>query len=373
MKERKRQQDSHRNFHITLCASTDRSIQHSINKIPLAMIPDWSPLASAFDPFETLAVDSLRLPVLLDGLVLIIANSGRQAPERVFSVSKPLAFQIFHAVFREGLPDPTLVNAVMLALISAVADSGVDTERLGYQQKAIAGIRKRMDRVDEATSESTIEAILLLAGAEVSLAESSDDVVEFMIAGPPGRRDRAQLHMGAVQQLLNICKERGIYLTAGIKRAIFSTLDTRYFSPSFYRAPRGSDHRRGVFGDDFIEIGEDLHALQCIRNIPGAKKGDPLMMAYINNHTAWIQSRLGLLRVEGVVLRSCRLAAYICSVMLCCTAWCGLFISSHISKQLFEKLDQPRKEEIWEENLDLMLRLACIGGALAPEEGSRRR
>lgn len=36
-----------------------------------------------------------------------------------------------------------------------------------------------------------------------------------------GRRGQVQLHMGAVQQLLTICKERGIYLTAGIKRAIF--------------------------------------------------------------------------------------------------------------------------------------------------------
>ncbi|KAJ4153685.1 hypothetical protein LMH87_010163 [Akanthomyces muscarius] len=349
MRKRKSQQDSQQNFHTMRCVSTD---------------------TDAFDPFESLAVDSSRLRVLLDDY------RGRQAPEPVFSVSKPLAFQSFQAVFREGLVDPTLVNAVMLALVSAVTGSKMDKERLGYQQHAIVGIRKRMDRVEEATSETTIGAILLLAGIEARM----------------GRRGQVQLHMGAVQQLLTICKERGIYLTAGIKRAIFWqdlnasilagsprlfshttfaelqwTRDT--FSPSFYRAPPGFAKRRGVLGDEFIEILEDLHALQCIRNIPGAKRGDPLMMAYINNHTASIQSRLGLLRAEGVVARSCRFAAYICSVMLCCTVWCGLFIPSHISEQLFRELNRTRDEEIWEEDLDLMLWLACIGGAFAPEGG----
>jgi hypothetical protein len=32
---------------------------------------------------------------------------------------------------------------------------------------------------------------------------------------------QVQLHMGAVQQLLDICRTKGVYLTGGIKRAIF--------------------------------------------------------------------------------------------------------------------------------------------------------
>jgi hypothetical protein len=32
---------------------------------------------------------------------------------------------------------------------------------------------------------------------------------------------QVQLHMEAVQQLLEICQREGIYLTGGIKRAIF--------------------------------------------------------------------------------------------------------------------------------------------------------
>lgn len=32
---------------------------------------------------------------------------------------------------------------------------------------------------------------------------------------------QVQLHMNAVQQLLNLCQTQGVYLTDGIKRAIF--------------------------------------------------------------------------------------------------------------------------------------------------------
>lgn len=42
-------------------------------------------------------------------------------------------------------------------------------------------------------------------------------------------------------------------------------------------------------------------------------------------------------------------------------------LQSHISEQLFRELNRTRNEEIWEEDLDLMLWLACIGGAFAPE------
>lgn len=36
-----------------------------------------------------------------------------------------------------------------------------------------------------------------------------------------GMRSQVQLHMGAVQGLLKMCRADGIYLTPGIKRAIF--------------------------------------------------------------------------------------------------------------------------------------------------------
>jgi hypothetical protein len=95
-------------------------------------------------------------------------DKARQAPEPVFSIAEELAFQNFRAVFRTGLVDPALLNAVMLSLSLAVTGGTVDQECLGYQGKAIHYIRQKMSSLDEATSESNIGAILLLAGVEVS-------------------------------------------------------------------------------------------------------------------------------------------------------------------------------------------------------------
>ena len=51
-----------------------------------------------------------------------------------------------------------------------------------------------------------------------------------------------------------------------------------------------------------------------------------MLMAHINNHTASIQSRLVGLPNLSPVLECCHLAAYVCSVMLCCKVWCALVI-----------------------------------------------
>ena len=71
---------------------------------------------------------------------------------------------------------------------------------------------------------------------------------------------------------------------------------------------------------------QDIHALQCIRDIPHFTKGNVMQMAIINNHTASIQSRLVGLPNLSPALECCHLAAYLCSVMLCCTVWCALVI-----------------------------------------------
>jgi hypothetical protein len=94
-------------------------------------------------------------------------DKARQGPEPVFSVAEELAFQNFSSVFRTGLVDPALMNAVMLSLTFAVTGGSIDRECLGYQGQAIGFIREKMSSLDEATSESTIGAILLLAGVEV--------------------------------------------------------------------------------------------------------------------------------------------------------------------------------------------------------------
>lgn len=76
-------------------------------------------------------------------------------------------FQTFRRVFRTGFVDPALLNAVMLSLAVAAAHGRIDGECLGYRGKAIGYIRERVGSRNEATTESTIGAILLLAGVEV--------------------------------------------------------------------------------------------------------------------------------------------------------------------------------------------------------------
>lgn len=98
------------------------------------------------------------------------------------------------------------------------------------------------------------------------------------------------------------------------------------FTPSFYQLPSGFQKISHLLSDKFIEVLEDLHALQCIRNCSSYKKGDPFIMAYINNHTASIQSRLVNLVKTSPMHRCCYIAAYICSIMLCCHVWCTLAI-----------------------------------------------
>jgi hypothetical protein len=39
---------------------------------------------------------------------------------------------------------------------------------------------------------------------------------------------QVQLHMGAIQQLLDICRRKGVYLSDGIKRAIFWWVTMQY-------------------------------------------------------------------------------------------------------------------------------------------------
>ncbi|KAH6653251.1 hypothetical protein BKA67DRAFT_593227 [Truncatella angustata] len=367
-KKRKLQQESTDNFRVIGLRDKPR---RSASKRPRTGTFGASPFslsADLLDPFQTLAVDSSRLQALLSNY------KARLAPEPVFSVCEELAFQNFRSVFRTGLVDPALLNAVMLSLAVAVTGGSIDRECLGYQGQAISYIRERMSSLDEATSESTIGAILLLAGVEARLGVTS----------------QVQLHMGAVQLLLNICLKKGICLTGGIKRAIFwqdlnssilagssrivehtTFVELQWtrdpFSPSFFRLAPGFQARSNLLTKNFIEILEDIQALRCIRDLPCFVRWDVVRMASINNHTASIQSRLVGLPKPSPILESCHLAAYLCSVMLCCTVWCALVIPSHISSQLLRVLQHANGDPIWDGHSDLLLWLLYMGGAFAPQ------
>ncbi|KAI7759241.1 hypothetical protein LZL87_008618 [Fusarium oxysporum] len=210
----------------------------------------------------------------MSALLIIGQNNinARQAPEPVFSVEDD--FQNFQSVFRSGLVDPALLNAVMLSLAFTANGGLINKECLVYRGQAIQHIRERISTPDKAVSESTIGAILLLVGVETRLGTTS----------------QVQLHMGAIQYLLNACEPVVVNLTQGIKRAIFwqdlnssimvgsqRIVDHTTFTelkwqrdsvaPDFFELPSGFQVRSQLFSQEFLDIVRDIHALQCIRNI----------------------------------------------------------------------------------------------------------
>ena len=77
--------------------------------------------------------------------------------------------QNFGTILREGLEDHALLSAVMLTFAFAATAGSIDSHCLGYQSEALSTIRQRMNSLDRAISESTLGAILLLAGIEVCI------------------------------------------------------------------------------------------------------------------------------------------------------------------------------------------------------------
>ncbi|KAM3066693.1 hypothetical protein ACMFMF_010198 [Clarireedia jacksonii] len=370
--KRKLQQESGENFRVASSKDYSRRLaSEKIRSQPLVTLPLSIP-ASTLDPFQTLAVDSSRFYALLGNY------KARQASEPVFSVTDKLAFHSFHKVFEAGLDDPALLNAVMLTFAFAATEGGINRECLGYQSKAISHIRKRMNSLDRATLITTIGAILLLAGVEARL----------------GMQFQVQIHMRAIQRILDICQKEGIYLTDGIKRAIFwqdlnssvmtgSSRVVNYttftelqwkrdsYPPSFFRLPPGFQVRSHILTKELVETLEDIHALQSIRELSSSSSYNPVSMAHINNHQASIQSRLVGLVYHSPVLECCKLAAYLCSSMLCCKVWCALVIPNHVSLRLLRELQQVNDDPIWDDHSELLLWLLYIGGAFTTTETVR--
>ncbi|KAL6792083.1 hypothetical protein J3E68DRAFT_61904 [Trichoderma sp. SZMC 28012] len=360
------EQKSNHNFRVAVLGKEHNALVNESRLINPPVLHQ-SLSASEIDPFGMLPVDTSRLQILLEN------RRARVASEPVFSMSEELAFQNFHAVFRTGLTDPALSSAVMFSLLFAATEGSLDIECLKYKGCAIGGIRDKITCIKGAVSESTIGAILLLAGVEAQL----------------GMTSQVQLHMSAVRQLLDLSRSDGIYLTGGIKRAIFwqdlnasilsgsdrivdhdTFSELRWqrdsFTPSFYQLPSGFEVILQLLNEDFVEILEDIHALQCIRNYSTCEKGDPFVMAYINNYTASIQSRLANLTTISPILKCCSTAAYICSIMLCCHPWCASVIPSYLSSQLLGQLQKVEKDYMCDEYADLMLWLLYVGGTFAP-------
>ncbi|KAI0430261.1 hypothetical protein F5Y09DRAFT_341797 [Xylaria sp. FL1042] len=361
------QQESSDNFRVMI--PQDKLGRFAKRRTPVRTIfmSPFSLSAGKLDPFETLAVDSPRLQTLLADY------EARQSLEPVFNIAEQLSFQSFRTVFRTGLVDPALLSAIMYSLAFAVGRGDTNRECLGYQGRTFSYVRERMSSPSAAASEPTIGAILLLAGVGARL----------------GMTAQVQLHLGAVRQLLNICQTEGVRLTGGIKRAIFWQDLNAYvlagssrivdhttfpelqwtrksFSPSYFRLPPGFQVRSHLFAEEFIEILEDIHALQCHRDATPAYKCEVTMMESINNHTASIQSRLVALPILSPVMSCCHLAAYLCSVMMCCKVWCAPIIPPHVSSQLLRELQRADEDPVWNSHPELLMWLLYTGGAFAP-------
>jgi hypothetical protein len=93
------------------------------------------------------------------------------------------------------------------------------------------------------------------------------------------------------------------------------------FSPDFFTLPPGFQAHIHVLSKEFIEILQDIAALQCIRDSALFGKEDVISMAHIDNHQASIQSRLVGLSNFSPISDCCQIAAYLCSTMLRCKIW----------------------------------------------------
>ncbi|KUJ15540.1 uncharacterized protein LY89DRAFT_648891 [Mollisia scopiformis] len=322
----------------------------------------YSPLASAYT--------SPRLEVLISH------HAAKEAAEPVFSVANDVAFQTFPLVFRTGRDDPALLNAILLTFALAVTGGIMNQECLGYQNMAMSTIRERISSPDRPVSVATLGAILLLAGVEARL----------------GMPLQVQLHMTAISQLLDLCRASDVYLTDGIKRAIFwQDLNTSVitgskrvvdhttfpelqwrrdpFSLNYFILPPGFQDQTHLFTEEFVEVLKDIHALQCIRDSSDFIAEDTLMMVNLDNHHASIESRLAGLPNSSLFSECVHFAAYLCACMLCCKVYRHSVIPSQISAKLLQKLEQVHGDSIWDHwdgQTSCLLWLIFIGGSFAP-------
>lgn len=181
--KRKQQQRSGENFYVTSSSLIPDQPATKRKRVRAALLAKDSSLTAVNGPFQMLAAESPRLLALLDhrkctrsacNTTKILTNYGIdiscQSIEPVVTVSDELVLQNFRSVLRDGLDDHALLSAVMLTFSFAVTSPGtIDEECLGYQNVALNSIRQKMSSPDTAISESTLGAILLLAGIEVCI------------------------------------------------------------------------------------------------------------------------------------------------------------------------------------------------------------
>lgn len=96
--------------------------------------------------------------------------------DSAISVLDELVLNNLHIVIRQCQNDNVLLSAVMFSFLSHLDGNH---QYVGCHNYALANLRRRMGQGADAASDSTMAAILLLAGKEVSSMMSSNPAAVF--------------------------------------------------------------------------------------------------------------------------------------------------------------------------------------------------
>ncbi|KAI1179333.1 putative N-ethylmaleimide reductase [Nemania sp. FL0916] len=300
----------------------------------------------------------------------------RDVSQPVFSITDELVLPNFCSLYEASPDDPALFNATLLTFKYATS-AVIDADFLGYQSRALGLIRMKMDSPNEAASESTLAAILLLAGIDARLTMPS----------------HAQLHMNAVQQLLYIGQISGMRLAHEVKRAIFwqdlnvsvmtgtkRIVDHTTFpelewkrDPSardVFIVPAGFRNFAHLLPEELLDVFKDMNALQLIRDTLDGNCG-AVSMTQVDNLQASIQSRLWGLPISSAFPYCCQLAAFLCAAILRCKKWRSSVIPSYLPSRLLETVRLASNEPVWDMYPDAVTWILHVGGAFASTEDDR--
>lgn len=93
------------------------------------------------------------------------------------------------------------------------------------------------------------------------------------------------------------------------------------FASTYFALPPGFQRKSHLFDENFLDVLRDIHALQCVQDLPRYSCQNPVEMLRIDNQQASIGSRLVGLPKLSNTMEACYFAAYLSACMLCCKVW----------------------------------------------------
>lgn len=93
------------------------------------------------------------------------------------------------------------------------------------------------------------------------------------------------------------------------------------FASTYFSLAPGFQRKSHLFDENFLEVLRDIHALQCVQDLPRYSCQNPVEMLRIDNQQASIGSRLVDLPKLSNTMEACYFAAYLSACMLCCKVW----------------------------------------------------